>query len=71
MLTPTPRRQLLIGLLVAALVAFGFFALRPVRETCTITSEPYGSVFDPDSVEGSGNGRCGEERTRFLTWFEG
>jgi hypothetical protein len=69
--SPTARRYLLTTLLVAALVAFGYYALQPVREACTLTSEPYGSTFDPNSVHASGGGRCGDEHTRFMSWLEG
>ncbi|MGW2635962.1 hypothetical protein [Streptomyces sp. NPDC001348] len=68
---PGARRYLLTTLLVAALAACGHYALQPVREACTLTSEPYGSTFSPDSVQASGSGGCGEERTRFMTWFGG
>jgi len=69
--SPTTRRYLLTTLLVAALAAFGYYALQPVQEACTLTSEPYGSTFSPNSAQASGSGRCGEERTRFMTWLEG
>jgi hypothetical protein len=65
------RRYMLTTLLVVALAAFGYYALQPVREVCALTSGPYGSTFNPNSAQASGSGRCGEERTRFMTWFEG
>ncbi|MEU8951188.1 hypothetical protein [Streptomyces sp. NPDC048489] len=71
MSSPRARHYMLTALLVVALVTFGFYALQPIRETCTLTSGPYGSTFSPSSVDVSGNGRCGEERTRFMTWFKG
>ncbi|MFB7290591.1 hypothetical protein [Actinacidiphila glaucinigra] len=69
--SPTARRSLLTILLVVALVAFGYYSLQPVRETCVLTSDPYGSTFDPSSIKASGTGECGEERTRLMTWFKG
>ncbi|WP_393087662.1 hypothetical protein [Streptomyces sp. LN704] len=66
----TARRYLLTALLVVGLVAFGSYALQPVREACALTSGPYGSTFSPNSANASGSGRCGEERTRFVTWLE-
>ncbi|MCX4579785.1 hypothetical protein OHB41_42720 [Streptomyces sp. NBC_01571] len=67
--SPIARRYLLTALLVVGLAAFGYYALRPVREDCALTSGPYGSTFSPNS-EASGSGGCGEERTRFMTWLE-
>lgn len=69
--SPIARRPLLIALLVVGLAAFGYYALQPVREACTLSSEPYGSTFTPNSSHTSGSGRCGEERTRFMVWLEG
>jgi hypothetical protein len=69
--SPLARRSLLAALLVVGLAAFGFYALQPIRQACTLTSGPYGSTFTPDSSYASGSGRCGEERTRFMAWFEG
>jgi hypothetical protein len=71
MFSPTVRHSVLTILLVVALVGFGFYALQPVREACVLTSEPYGSTFDPSSIKASGTGGCGEERTRLMTWFKG
>jgi hypothetical protein len=71
MSAPKARRYLLTTLLVVALAAFGYYALQPVREACTLTSEPYGSTFSRNSAQASGSGRCGEERTRFMTWLGG
>ncbi|WEO99794.1 hypothetical protein A6P39_040320 [Streptomyces sp. FXJ1.172] len=67
--SPMVRRYLLSALLVVALVAFGYYALQPVRVACTLDSGPYGSTFTPNSAHASGDGQCGEERTRFLTWI--
>lgn len=64
-------RYLLTTLLVVALAAFGYYALQPVREGCTLTSGPYGSTFNPNNAHASGNDRCGEDRTRFMTWLQG
>lgn len=69
--SPTARRSLLIALLVVVLAAFGYCALQPVREACTLTSEPYGSTFTPNSSHTFGSGRCGEQRTRVMAWLEG
>ncbi|WP_329186942.1 hypothetical protein [Actinacidiphila glaucinigra] len=71
MSSPTARHFVLTTLLVVALVAFGYYALQPVREVCELSSEPYGSTFDPSSIKASGTGGCGEERTRLMTWFKG
>jgi hypothetical protein len=68
---PTARRYLLTPLLVVALAAFGYYALQPVRESCALTSGPYGSTFSPGSAQASGSGRCDEERTRLMTWLKG
>lgn len=67
--SPTARRHLLSTLLVVALAAFGYYALQPVREACALNSGPYGSTFTPNNAHASGDGPCGEERTRFLTWL--
>ncbi|MGW1728043.1 hypothetical protein ACWCQK_34725 [Streptomyces sp. NPDC002306] len=71
MSSPMARHFVLTTLLVVTLVAFGYYALQPVREACVMTSEPYGSTFDPSSIKASGTGGCGEERTRLMTWFKG
>jgi hypothetical protein len=71
MSSPMARRYLLPTLLVVALVAFGYYAVQPVREACALNSGPYGSTFTPNNANSSGEGRCGEERARFLTWLEG
>lgn len=67
--SPIARRHLLSALAVVALVAFGYYALQPVREVCSLSSEPYGSTFTTDNTHSSSDGQCGEERTRFLTWL--
>lgn len=66
----TTRRYLLTTMLIAALAAFGSYALQPVRESCTLSSEPYGSTFTPNSVHATGGDRCGDEHTRFMTWLK-
>ncbi|MFI1769586.1 hypothetical protein ACH41H_47395 [Streptomyces sp. NPDC020800] len=66
--SPTARRYLLSALVVVAPVAFGYYALQPVREVCALSSEPYGSTFTPNNAHSSSDDQCGEERTRFLTW---
>lgn len=68
---PIARRSLLTALVILGLAAFGYYALQPVREACTLTSGPYGSTFTPNSSHTSGSGRCGEERTRFMAWLDG
>lgn len=67
--SPTVRRYLLSTLLVVALVAFGYYALQPVREACALNSGPYGSIFTPDNVHASGDGHCGEVHRRFQAWL--
>lgn len=67
----TTRRYLLTTMLIAALAAFGSYALQPVREARTLTSGPYGSTFSPNSAQATGSDRCGDERTRFMTWLKG
>ncbi|MQY36940.1 hypothetical protein SRB17_49420 [Streptomyces sp. RB17] len=67
--SPIPRRYLLSTLLAVALVAFGYYALQPVRATCALSSGPYGSTFNPNGAHSSSYGQCGKERTRFLTWL--
>ncbi|EDY56608.1 conserved hypothetical protein [Streptomyces sviceus ATCC 29083] len=67
--SPIARRYWLTTLLVAALAAFGYYALQPVREACAFTSGPYGSTFSPSRAQTSGADRCGQEHTRFMTWF--
>ncbi|AYG78410.1 hypothetical protein DWB77_00517 [Streptomyces hundungensis] len=70
--SPIARRYWLATVLVVALIAFSYYALRPVREACALTSGAYGSTYSPNSAQASGGGgRCGEERTRFMTWLEG
>ncbi|MER6290915.1 hypothetical protein [Streptomyces sviceus] len=63
------RRYWLTPLLVIALAAFGYYALQPVPEACSLTSGPYGSTFSPSSAHASSGDRCGEERTRFMAWL--
>jgi hypothetical protein len=64
-----PCRYMLTTLLVVALVVFSYYALQPIREACALTSGPYGSAFTPNGAHASDNGRCGEERRRFMTWL--
>ncbi|MGW2379203.1 hypothetical protein [Streptomyces sp. NPDC001658] len=68
---PMARRYLLTSLLVVALAAFGYYALQPVRESCALTSGPYGSTFSPGGAQASVSGRCDEEHTRLMTWLKG
>lgn len=67
--SPIARRYLPPTLLVVALVAFGHYAVQPVREACALNSGPYGSTFTAHNADSSDAGRCGEERARFLTWL--
>ncbi|MFJ8613597.1 hypothetical protein ACIRH0_41455 [Streptomyces sp. NPDC093675] len=71
MTSPAARHYVLTTLLAGALIAFGSYALQPVRGACELTSGPYGSTFSPSSARASGNGQCGEEHTRLMTWLKG
>ncbi|MGA4845770.1 hypothetical protein ACOBQB_05715 [Streptomyces sp. G5(2025)] len=68
MLSSTARRYLLSGPLIAALLAFGYYAAQPVPAGCTLSSEPYGSQFEARDMQASGGGQC-EGRARFMAWL--